>query len=215
MRRPKHVRPPRQSRSRPRRSRPDARRRRPGAQHPLRAAVDAGRRRCLPTCRRPACRWRWSSTNTAAPTAWSRSRTPSRWSSATSRTSTTTTTAPMIVPDEDGGFLADARADLEEVAAVIGTDFAAGETRRGRRHHRRPGLRAGRPHSGARRAGLRARRLRVRDSRCRPAPHQAVAHQPPAERPAQRAPPPAPAIGARRRRRLTAAPAARFAFSLA
>ncbi len=34
---------------------------------------------------------------------------------------------PMIVPDKDGTFLADARADLEEVASVIGTDFAAGE----------------------------------------------------------------------------------------
>ena len=34
---------------------------------------------------------------------------------------------PMIVPDKDGGFLADARADLEEVAQVVGTDFAAGE----------------------------------------------------------------------------------------
>ncbi len=34
---------------------------------------------------------------------------------------------PMIVPDKDGGFLADARADLEEVAEVVGTDFAAGE----------------------------------------------------------------------------------------
>lgn len=34
---------------------------------------------------------------------------------------------PMIVPDKDGGFLADARADLEEVAHVVGTDFAAGE----------------------------------------------------------------------------------------
>ena len=34
---------------------------------------------------------------------------------------------PMIVPDKDGGYLADARADLEEVASVIGTDFAAGE----------------------------------------------------------------------------------------
>ena len=36
-------------------------------------------------------------------------------------------TGPMIVPDKDGGFLADARADLEEVAEVVGTDFAAGE----------------------------------------------------------------------------------------
>ncbi len=36
-------------------------------------------------------------------------------------------TGPMIVPDKDGGFLADARADLEEVAEVVGTDFAAGK----------------------------------------------------------------------------------------
>ncbi len=34
---------------------------------------------------------------------------------------------PMIVPDKDGGFLADARADLEEVAEVLGTDLAAGK----------------------------------------------------------------------------------------
>ena len=34
---------------------------------------------------------------------------------------------PMIVPDNEGGFLANARADLEEVAQVVGTDFAASE----------------------------------------------------------------------------------------
>ena len=34
---------------------------------------------------------------------------------------------PTIVPDKDGGFLADARADLEEVARVVGTDFDAGK----------------------------------------------------------------------------------------
>jgi CBS domain containing-hemolysin-like protein len=33
----------------------------------------------------------------------------------------------MIVPDGKGGFFADARADLEELAAAIGTDLAAGE----------------------------------------------------------------------------------------
>jgi len=33
----------------------------------------------------------------------------------------------MIVSDGDGVFLADARADLEEVAAAVGADFAAGE----------------------------------------------------------------------------------------
>ena len=36
-------------------------------------------------------------------------------------------TGPMIVPDGDGGFLADARADLEEVATAIGADLASGE----------------------------------------------------------------------------------------
>ena len=55
-----------------------------------------------------ACRWRWSSTSMAAPTGWSRSRTSSRWSSATSRTSMTTRSGPMIVPDGEGIFLADA-----------------------------------------------------------------------------------------------------------
>jgi CBS domain containing-hemolysin-like protein len=34
---------------------------------------------------------------------------------------------PMIVPDGDGGFVADARADLDEVAKAIGSDLAAGE----------------------------------------------------------------------------------------
>jgi CBS domain containing-hemolysin-like protein len=33
----------------------------------------------------------------------------------------------MIVPDGKGGFLADARASVEELAAAIGTDLAAGE----------------------------------------------------------------------------------------
>ena len=35
----------------------------------------------------------------------------------------------MIVPDAKGGFLADARASLEELAAAVGTDLAAGEER--------------------------------------------------------------------------------------
>jgi CBS domain containing-hemolysin-like protein len=34
---------------------------------------------------------------------------------------------PMIVPDGEGVFLADARADLDEVAAAIGADLAVGE----------------------------------------------------------------------------------------
>jgi len=36
-------------------------------------------------------------------------------------------TGPTIVPDANGGFLADARADLDELADAIGTDLAAGE----------------------------------------------------------------------------------------
>ena len=35
---------------------------------------------------------------------------------------------PMIVPDGNGGFLADARADLEELAQAIGEDLAGGES---------------------------------------------------------------------------------------
>jgi CBS domain containing-hemolysin-like protein len=37
-------------------------------------------------------------------------------------------TGPMIVPDGKGGFLADARAELSQVAEVTGEDFAKGET---------------------------------------------------------------------------------------
>jgi CBS domain containing-hemolysin-like protein len=35
---------------------------------------------------------------------------------------------PMIVPDGNGGFLADARADLDELAQAIGEDLAGGES---------------------------------------------------------------------------------------
>jgi CBS domain containing-hemolysin-like protein len=35
---------------------------------------------------------------------------------------------PMIVPDGNGGFLADARADLEELAQAIGEGLAGGES---------------------------------------------------------------------------------------
>lgn len=37
-------------------------------------------------------------------------------------------TGPMIVPDGKGGFLADARADLEELESVIGENIAVGDT---------------------------------------------------------------------------------------
>jgi len=35
-------------------------------------------------------------------------------------------TGPMIVPDNNGGFIADGRADLDELAAVLGEDLAGG-----------------------------------------------------------------------------------------
>jgi CBS domain containing-hemolysin-like protein len=38
-------------------------------------------------------------------------------------------TGPMIVPDGKGGFLADARADLDEVTAALGVSLTGGETR--------------------------------------------------------------------------------------
>jgi CBS domain containing-hemolysin-like protein len=37
-------------------------------------------------------------------------------------------TGPMIVPDGKGGFLANARAELDELAAVIGENIAVGDT---------------------------------------------------------------------------------------
>ena len=52
----------------------------------------------------------------------------------------------LIEPDGKGGFLADARASLEELAAAVGTDLAAGEGRRRGRYRRRPGLLHRRPH---------------------------------------------------------------------
>jgi CBS domain containing-hemolysin-like protein len=36
-------------------------------------------------------------------------------------------TGPTIVADGNGGFLADARADLDDLAKAVGTDLAAGE----------------------------------------------------------------------------------------
>ena len=153
---------------------------RSGPQHPVRAAVDAGRRRCSPTCRRRACRWPSSSTSMAAPTGWSRSR----------------TCVEMVVgdiedehDDDDGAddrapkatgvFLADARADLDEVVG--------GDRRRPRRRARRARMStrsAAWSFSLLGRVPVRgeliaaARRLRVRNSRRRSAPHQAAAHLP-------------------------------------
>ncbi len=84
----------------------------------------------------------------------------------------------MIVPDANGGFLADARADLDELAAAIGVELAAGEP--GEDVDTIGGLvfsLVGRiPVRGELVAA--SRRLRVRDPRRRSAPHQTRAHPP-------------------------------------
>ena len=82
---------------------------------------------CSPRCRRRASISRWWSTNTAAPTASSRSRTSSSRSSATSTTSTTRTSTPSVVRQPDGSFVADARASLEDVTAAVGPEFDVGD----------------------------------------------------------------------------------------
>ena len=97
---------------------------------------------------------------------------------------------PMIVPDGKGGFLADARADLEELAAAIGEDLAGGDS--GEDVDTIGGLVFGLIGRipGARRIDRHAVGLRVRDSRRRSAAHQAAAHLPPPA--AGAAPPPTP-----------------------
>ena len=82
----------------------------------------------------------------------------------------------MIVPDGNGGFLADARADLDELAAAIGEDLAAGES--GEDVDTVGGLVFGLIGRIPVRGELISTpgRLRVRDSRRRSAPHQAAAH---------------------------------------
>ena len=85
---------------------------------------------------------------------------------------------PMIVPDGEGSFLADARAALDDVRQAVGTDFTTGED--GEDVDTLGGL----VFSLLGRVPVRGelitvRRLRVRDPRRRSAPHQAAAHPPP------------------------------------
>ena len=63
----------------------------------------------------------------AARTGWSRSRTWSRSSSATSRTSTILDEAPTIAPAGDDRFTADARATLDELKEATGIDLSETE----------------------------------------------------------------------------------------
>ena len=109
----------------------------------------------------------------AAPTASSRSRTSSSRSSARSPTSTTRTTRRGVVRQPDGSFLADARANLEDVdrdrRPGIRSRRRGGQ---GGRHARRLYRDPHRPRAGARRARARPRPLRDRGARRRSPPRQ-------------------------------------------
>ena len=65
--------------------------------------------------------------------------------------------SPPIVRQADGSFLADARAQLEDVAAAVGAGIRRRRRGRGGRHARRLSHDAGRPAAAARRGGARAR----------------------------------------------------------
>ena len=71
---------------------------------------------CCARCRPTARTWRSSSTSTAAPPGWSRSRTSSRRSSARSPTSTTTKARPIERIDEDTARVT-ARLAVEDLAS--------------------------------------------------------------------------------------------------
>ena len=101
---------------------------------------------------------------------------------------------PSIVRQADNSFIADARASLDDVRAVIGEDFVTGEA--GEEVETLGGylVTACRPPAGARRSHFRPRQFRDRSARCRSAPGQAAAHRHPqgasrAAHPAREPPP--------------------------
>ena len=93
------------------------------ARSSVRAAVHAALSICCSRCRPRIPIWRLSSTNMAAPTDWSPSRTSSRRLSATSPTSTMRTRT-LIRKSEDGTIVADARTDLEDFKNETGIALA-------------------------------------------------------------------------------------------
>ncbi len=110
--------------------------------------------------------------------------------------------APGVVRQADGSFLADARASLEDVTAIVGSEFDVGEDRQGGRHACRLCRDADRPRAGARRARARTRLVRDRDARRRSAAGQEAQDLPqprPPERGRPRRPPPLRDAGAQRR----------------
>ena len=69
--------------------------------------------------------------------------------------------APAVVRQPDGSFLADARASLEDVPAIVGTGIRRRRGRQGGRHARRLYRHPDRPRAGARRARPRPGRFEI------------------------------------------------------
>ena len=80
---------------------------------------------------------------------------------------------PAVTRQNDGSFLANGRASLDDVRAVIGEEFDVGECRARGRYARRLSGHSRRPCSGARRIGAWTGTVRGRSARCRSAPGQA------------------------------------------
>ena len=74
---------------------------------------------------------------------------------------------PGVVRQPDGSFSADARASLEDVASIVGSEFDVGRSREGGGHARRLCCDPDRPRAGARRTRPRPRSVRDRNPRRR------------------------------------------------
>ena len=81
-------------------------------------------------------------------------------------------TPPGVVRQSDGSFLADARANLEDVTAIVGAEFDVGEVAKEVDTLGRLCRDPHRPRAGARRARARPRPVRARNPRCRSAPRE-------------------------------------------
>ena len=93
----------------------------------VRAALDAGRRRCSPPCRRRRIQMALVIDEYGGTDGLVSLEDVVEIVVGDIEDEHDDDTGPMIVPDGDGSFLADARADLDEVAAAIGADLASGE----------------------------------------------------------------------------------------
>ena len=164
---------------------------------------------CWRRCRRRASRWRWSSTNMAAPTGWSRIEDLVEMVVGDIEDEHDDDEAPMITAGPTARYRRRAH-HARGGRGDVGTDLAhrGARARTSTRSAAWSFALAG-PRAGPGRAGQPSRRARVRGARRRSAPHQAPAHRP--RQPPER-PPPAERrrCAARRELDLCAPPAARF-----